>query len=316
MPAESRHNTFANSPIDQNRWLLCIPHGGLNDTFSQIELCWQYAARYNRILVLDTTQSGIFRPFSDYFTIKSPPIRIAEYSTEIESKLNVLNCRPLSLTGKIGTYKSAYSSSIRNFVDKTSDAILSFDFSFDHPEQLLVHEQCGSYVATQAILDHIVIAPQTLPRVLDGLARLPSNYLGIHIRNTDYQTDYKKFFKTIYPDMIGNPLLICSDDGAVIQFAKMYFEESSVLTTSDQLNFASGPLHKFDTHQNDMQRHKAVLLAITDLLALAGATKLYTTKNNKGFFSGFSRLAEYINKNRSIAMALLNDKSIGSHAVQ
>ncbi len=44
---------------DGDRFLVCRPRGGFNDTLTQIEKTRRYAIEYGRTLVLDTTRSGL-----------------------------------------------------------------------------------------------------------------------------------------------------------------------------------------------------------------------------------------------------------------
>jgi hypothetical protein len=55
------------SPV--NKYLLCRPTGGINDIFCQIEMCWDYAEKYNRNLIIDTTNHlSLMANFSDFFS--------------------------------------------------------------------------------------------------------------------------------------------------------------------------------------------------------------------------------------------------------
>jgi hypothetical protein len=57
------------------RYLLCRPHGGLNDTLCQIEKCWKYALKSDRVLIIDTRNSGLHADFSEYFEAKEKSLR-------------------------------------------------------------------------------------------------------------------------------------------------------------------------------------------------------------------------------------------------
>ena len=61
-----------NKLVKNKKYILCRPVGGLNDIFCQIEKCWQYAEKYNRILIVDTDKSqGLLgQNFLDFFFLK------------------------------------------------------------------------------------------------------------------------------------------------------------------------------------------------------------------------------------------------------
>jgi hypothetical protein len=55
-----------------DRFVLCMPAGGLNDVLCQIEKCWRYAERHGRKLVIDTAKTGLLDSFDQYFKVASP----------------------------------------------------------------------------------------------------------------------------------------------------------------------------------------------------------------------------------------------------
>jgi hypothetical protein len=78
-----------------NKYLLCIPHGGMNDTLCQIELCWLYALKYGRQLIINTQKSGLMGDFSDYFEpIEKSLIIIPSIGQDLYDELNSLSCYP------------------------------------------------------------------------------------------------------------------------------------------------------------------------------------------------------------------------------
>ena len=75
--------------LPKEKFLLCRPQGGLNDTLCQIELCWRYAARFNRTLIIDARKSGLHADFSEFFQQKKASNKILlDVSSEMFDFLN------------------------------------------------------------------------------------------------------------------------------------------------------------------------------------------------------------------------------------
>ncbi|MFZ1546150.1 MAG: glycosyltransferase, partial [Candidatus Nitrotoga sp.] len=258
------------------KFLLCRPHGGLNDTLCQIEQCWRYAEKFGRTLIIDTLNSGLLAEFSEFF---SPRNSLTKVHFSLSEKqlcfLDTLNCFPHSVQGKLKTYFAVYSIDSKNYVDRETTAILTFNFDKNYDELVLIHEQSGGGTLSFDLLNRISISENIRPIVLDRIQHLGYDYLAVHVRNTDYQTQYKDLFRDVYPSANNKSLLICSDDAEVISHAKNFFTLSNVLTSSQTPQTGNKPLHLRTTHSDDEQRKKATINSIIDLIALGRSTELY-----------------------------------------
>jgi hypothetical protein len=121
------------------------------------------------------------------------------------------------------TLTPVYNEELLNFVDGDSGEALTFSFEKDWTEQLLVHCQCGGGKLGIACLGRLSLQPSISTTVLNRISLLPSDYIGVHVRNTDMQTAYKPFFETLLPAIKGVNILICSDDRNSIDFCKQIF---------------------------------------------------------------------------------------------
>ena len=187
-----------------------------------------------------------------------------------------------------------------NFVLKSNPSIpLSFDFSKEYEHSVLVHEQCGGGRLSLDLLEKIRISPALRSIILDRISHLHGKYRAVHIRNTDLKTDYKEFFGRILPEIQGKRLLVCSDDAAVIEYARNFGHSLEILTSSEIPDTQGRALHYFG------DRKKNAIDAIVDLIALGKSEKLYFTVHNEGRLSGFSRLAEHLFRNKYVMQNLL-----------
>lgn len=300
--AETLKNTFKHR---EESFLLCRPHGGLNDTFCQIEKCWRYAEKFGRTLIVDTRKSCLFGEFSDFFTPVEAFIKVKFNTTEIDFAINLLDCYPPQLNGMLDIYKPIYSKEHRNFIDKELGAFLTFDFEKDYSESILIHEQCGGGSLSFALLERITISESIRSIILDRIARLDKDYVAIHVRNTDYQTNYESLFNKIYPAVAGKSVLICSDDAEVIAKAKSFFNASTVLNSSEIPHTNQKPLHDKLTMKSDEDRKASATSSIVDLCALGLSGKLYFMNVTADHPSGFSGLAKHLNENKYLILNLL-----------
>lgn len=282
------------------RYLLCRPHGGLNDILCQIEKCWTYASRTNRILIVDTRNSSLASNFSEFFELRRKSSRVVlDANQETLAFLNELTCFPVQLRGKLHIMDMALFRA-PNFVLKSNPEVpLSFDFSKEYEHAVLVHERCGGGRLSFDVLEKIRISPALRPIILDRISHLHGKYCGVHVRNTDLKTDYKKFFGRILPEIQGKRLLVCSDDAAVIEYARSLGHSLEILTSSEIPDTRGRALHYFG------DRKKNAVDAIVDLIALGKSEKLYFTNHTGGISSGFSRLAEHLYRNKYVIQNLL-----------
>jgi hypothetical protein len=292
--------------MPSNRLLLCRPRGGLNDNLCQIELCWRYAEAHNRTLIIDGKRSNLFPEFSDFFELFNPRIGVHINSASAEDLEDAADCFPSELAGSINRYRSVYSPDHgHNFVEEVSKTRLSFDFSQDHAARILIHEQCGGGTESFDCLNRLTLSAKMKAIMVDTLEKIGAGYIGIHVRNTDYRTDFRPFFSNIHTETIGKRLLVCSDDRGVIEEARAFFSEAETFVVSDIPNTNQHPLHERQ-NLSDEERHANAVSSIVDLLALGASDKLYFSDITRGYPSGYSRLAKYLNDHKAVIRRLVH----------
>ncbi len=305
--AETLKNNFKKG---EESFLLCRPHGGLNDTFCQIEKCWRYAEKSGRTLIIDTRKSCLFGDFSDFFTPVDASIKVESNTSEVDVAINALDCYPPLINGPqinklLDPHSTVYSEKHRNLIDRVSGALLTFDFEKDYSEPILVHEQFGGGELSFSLLERMAISEKIRSIVLDRIAGLDKHYVAIHVRNTDYQTNYESLFNKIYPEVAGKSVLVCSDDAEVIAKARDFFDASTVLNASEIPHTNQMPLHGERTMKADEDRKTSAINSIVDLCALGLSDKLYFMNVTAGHPSGFSSLARHLNGNKRLVRSLM-----------
>lgn len=289
-----------------NKYLLCRPRGGLNDTLCQIEKCWKYCDDYNRILIIDTVKSGIFINFSDIFRDVTKSNYLFELSDSTLSKINKLPCQIKEVEGKLDSYQSIYINK-ENYNLINTDKKLTFDFNKDHEESVLLHEQCGGGTDSIELLKKLTFVDDLKLKVQK--VKMNNSYKSIHVRNTDYKTDYIKLFNEIKSELKGENVLVCSDDRSVIKKSIDVLSESNIITkTKSDFSIEGEPLHKVYNNYTSDEKKKLTENSLIDLILLGLSDKIYYSNiSNFNFtvISGFTKLALLLNKDKSVIYQLI-----------
>lgn len=294
----------ADTPSSSTRSLLCRPQGGLNDILCSVGRCWAYAQKHNRTLLVDTRLSGIRDDFWRYFSIDRESTLVdknLDYSW-----LDSLSTFPRPIQGRVSTLMTDYSSAKGGFMDLTSGELVSFDFEKDYQEELLVYEQgwLGGELMSAQVLEKLRFTEDVGSRIKKSIEVLPSAYCGIHIRHTDYTTDYKNLLINAKKHLEGRIVLVCSDNLDVINYAKDELEKSKVIRLS---TFESNDGKRLHYHEFGVDQYARNVEALTDLVALALSEELiFGNVNEAGRPSGFSWLAQHLNSNKGMVKSMLS----------
>ena len=296
-------------PVRPGTYLLCRPRGGVNDTLVQIAKCWKYSMLRRRFLIVDTTRAGLRDPLDHYFE----PNRqgrsfVLSLAPSLTHDLNSLECHPTALTGRIDSYKGVRTPG--GILDEASGVRTTFDFSQPYDARLLVHEESGGGRGL-GFLTQLRFRDEVAETIAQRLRSLPLHYRAIHIRNTDIDTDYETYFRSIKPELEGQDLLVCSDDRVCVEHARQFFAGNRVHTVSDIPDTGGKPLHKLRQGVRDNN-----LDAFTDLMAMSGADAILVPPPERGLtarwdgrphISGFARLARDLGMHRRIQDTLMGD---------
>lgn len=291
------------SPPPEARYLLCRPQGGFNDILCVIERCWRYAERFNRILVIDARRSGLRDDFSRYFSMRPPHQAELQLTATLAEILNSIDCYPSIVSRRINRYRGIYDDGRNSYVEVHSRIDLGFDFERDYSEPCLLYQQArGGNVGIDA-LARLSLNADLAATIGMRLAELGKGYCAVHVRNTDYRTDYRAYFTSIKAKVDDKRLLICSDDAECIRFARVFFDGSEVLTITNTPDLQGRPLHLHAVQAGYATAPLNVAM-LTDLFALAMADELFVCRlsgaqsgrlpNNR--LSGFSLLAIQLKK--------------------
>jgi hypothetical protein len=144
-----------------------------------------------------------------------------------ENEADSLNESQHGKMGKSSKFKNIISQSSSDNLyhwNDTSENII-FDFNVDHLAPLLIYSSDGGGLESLEILKILRINSSLAIEISNAIEILGDNFYSIMIRNTDYRTDYKKYFEVIKGEIGKDSILvITSDDRACIDYAANLFE--------------------------------------------------------------------------------------------
>ena len=286
------------------KYIICSPRGGLNDTLNQIERCRRLCIKSNRVLVLHTEESGLMCSFSSIFRLRRSFLVGC-----------IDSCKRNCFAGgsrRFGDFEVAKSilsknpvayddSRLKNFVFIGSGELAEITCEKAYgPERFLLDSQCGGGCDSHNLLRSLRLERSIRSRIRYELVSLPEEYFAIHVRNTDWQTPYKEFINSLKDRLKDLPVVICTDDPAVAHFASETLSDSNVLTTSALERATGRPLHEPWRYKNDSDKFNAITDSLVDLAVLAESKELFFANVAGGFPSGFSTLAMHLHRSKSL----------------
>ncbi|MGE0724003.1 MAG: hypothetical protein AB7O45_06495 [Alphaproteobacteria bacterium] len=295
------------------KYVLCRPEGGLNDMLCQIERCCRYAERTGRTVVVEAN----FRPgrfFRDrldrYFGSLQP--RLLLDPTPVMTELVRASVYPEHLRGRLNDYVHRWDRTTSRYVERAQGQPLTFDFMTDYRHEVLVHHQPGGGRNSLFAFLRLALTPALVAELARRWAAIGPGYAAVHVRHTDYRTDYAAILTALRRAPPAR-LLVATDNSAVLE------EFRQALGPERVHNFAwlgvgpGVPLHRYRVGVDVVERRNSD--AILDLLMLGLARELHIVKveNRKdGGFSGFSQLAADLFRAKAVLRHLVAPAGISA----
>jgi len=334
-----------------NKYILCIPNScGFNDVMCQIYVAYMFSKKTNRKLIIDTRLSGLADDLSNYMELNDPntniELNLNEKSIEY---LNTLSCFPKELTGKIDTIYPVFKSVGKNieFLYKFTyikginlHRYISFKYLFNRlivgikrstrgkyfkklyknsniellenkNESLLVFHRSGGGEASIEALKLFKFKENISKVLFDKLNKLGNDYDAVHIRNTDYRSNYIDFLKKNQNKLIQRTVLVCSDNFNVVESAKEILKDSNIISFNKFYNLdinsnISYPIHR-QWFLSENQIFENNINTLCDLIGISKSNNYYYTSINNStvLVSGFSKLGENLKNNKELVNSLL-----------
>jgi hypothetical protein len=280
--------------MEFKKFVVVYPGGGLCDMLKVISATLEYAINYNRLLIIDSTKVAWFKHnIHDYLEFNHPHIFIGDRTTLYES-LNTLPTYPKELTGCLHKFRAKYQAGVGY---TTSDNIPTrFNLKQDYDEDVLIFSNCDMGYDFKLIWKYMKCKPIVLDVYNERYHRLPYNYIGIHIRNTDNKSDVNTFVEK-NKDILMNPIFLASDNAQTIQALKTMYP--SIITFSTIPDNSGRNIHY---EHNGIEQKIFIIDCITDLLLLASGSNYIYSCNS----SGYSATAKFLFDNKDILKKVIS----------
>lgn len=287
----------------ENKYVLCAPLCGINDTLCQINNCYKYCVKTGRTLLINTEVNYIESMkynFSDYFQFNNSEINVIYDNNEIKkifenNKFTVMNdlydylTDNYSMIEKPGRF-SACPWEPRAIVicDEKTNLPLNFDYEKNYKEDVLLHFQGGGGYPHKFLLEHISLTDNVKKYINEKINMLPSNYTAIHVRSTDFRIryDYKKLLEDNINSIKDKNLYLATDDREVY-----YYYQERLPNIFNLTNYPDEEC-KMGLHHSSLNIKTKIYDALSDLYILINSNKIISNSHD----SGYSKLAININK--------------------
>ncbi len=289
------------------RYLLCRPIGGLNDILNQVARCFEYSRITSRTLVIDTNYV-----YSTHFQLNFKDIFIQfgsenAFYTPSEVKFrDSSSTMPVCLPGPNYQYEVEDIAGLGLCVKGTNE-VLSFDFSLDYSQDVLIHHAYGGGKFGINALARLDLAKDLKVQLQTRLEKInfDLDFIGVHIRNTDYKSDYETFLNDLSKNAL-KKLFLATDSLEVLNYATRVFSEDRVISfTRFSQSKDNICLHNSVDRANAYDR---AIDAMSDLIFLSLSKEFYACPLSDGQgaqWSGFSILAYHLRQRPDVLSRFL-----------
>ncbi len=295
-----------------SRFLLCRPMGGLNDVLTQIELCCQYAEQTGRIVIVDTNYANdhfFSDDFGKYFV--SLQEKLIFDPRAFEDLFDRLTVYPEFLSGRTGDYYQTFDLGTWRWSESVTKLPITFDFTKNYPHQLLIQHQFGGGEISKQALLRMRLQPGITDELVTRLDSIGPAYSAIHVRHTDYKTNYWPALSSLKNSNIKR-LFVATDNRSVLEDFKAALGQERVFSFADFLSTDGEPIHNLELSSDETYSRNRD--AILDLVMLALSSQLFilNIEPNKLAMkvSGFSSLARSLWASKIILKHLIGRSDI------
>lgn len=287
-----------------NKYVLFIPQGGINDCLVNIYKTINYCQKNKRTLLLDMTNSIYKINFSDYFCIKNSDCCIIYDSNKIKNIIlslknrNCLTVHPNNLdfdlidlfdkTKKISFYWPHWEVKIWQYKN------IPLDLPNNVEENIILHSRWGGGDGF-FLFKNLLLCENIKKEIKKKLTLLKNNYLCIQVRNTDINCSYKRIYQTDKNYIHSfDQVYICTDDKEVYKFFKSKKLNVLCFTTFPKESYTS-------LHDSNIPPRTKMLDLLTDIFIATNSKSILS--RSKG---GFIKLLRKCHENKKNILNMLN----------
>ena len=269
------------------KYVYLVPSSGFNDILSVINLTVEYCRKNKRILMIDTRKSCYTFCFDEYFYFKNIDVPII---TDIDTIETIFSDTTLTVYPDIIKNRD-----LKQFNFKHLSGITYHynNIRLDLPyininTDIIVNIKAGNSGDSITTLKCLYFKQNIIDHVKEQYNKLPSPYLCIQVRNTDYKCDYVSLYET-NKELINsyNSIYIATDDKDSLEFFR-----SKGLPIYNFTDFPSIP--SINLHYSSVDPDIKIKNLICDIYIISMAEKLLTNSIG-GFINLCKAIREDIN---------------------
>lgn len=303
------------------RVLLCRPYNGFNDTLCQIEICYRYARRFGRTLLIEFAQDSLMEVVFEHLEFLPGEVSVeVGISKERRSQIRQMATFPPEAADQIEAFRAL--GGIRRTLDPSDErgtalTGLRFSYSRNYAEPLLVHQSRVGGELSFSALRRMRLKTKSWGPILAAVPRLPHTYDAMHIRATDLSSDPRALLELWRKKEDGTPLLLCSDNNLVLEEARLVLPDGILVTFPPNADSLGLPLHRLREVSNPSLAKQSATRLLAEFIAMAHSRRFFygfvdvsrpfyasgfrgpVAVSQPFYASGFSRLVAHANAHRN-----------------
>lgn len=300
-----------------DKFVICMPFGGLNDSLCQVYHCLRYCEKTNRTLVITSNYKICPIILSSLIDLCHKSVKIVfndlHPMTFSDSLTIYPHCIDTNFINNINSALFFYDSDKHRhcFLD-FKNVISSFDVNAKYDEDVLVYAQSGGGDFAQHLCDYMKIKDVCVKHFRSRYDKIKKPYVSIHIRNTDINCDIEKFSLFLKSQNINNRnIFLATDDLYTRNYISNLFNNKIFYFSNLGNDVIDNVSKRKGLHYNyKISKQERNLDAVSDLLCLALSDRIYHpyefyNKNNDIVSPGYTNLAVYLNNNKTVVENML-----------
>lgn len=250
------YKKFTVTTLQNPKYIICYPQGTLINMLRCIMSAYNYARKYERVLIIDSRNNWFKESIYDYFFIHCPYVYVGDIDF-LYTKLNTLSMYP----EKQDLLKREISN-IRKY---------NIHLDRDYDENIIMYSYNGGDKSVLPFFQLVSLKPSLLKEYKTARDRLPSSYVGVHINEKaeEFLTKHGEKLK-------GKSVFIGSRDRKIVDIFK---REVKAIAFSDlPHSYVLGEPIGVDIHRYNTDM-------CVDLLLLASSSEFYFGESDFAFLA-------------------------------
>lgn len=296
------------------KYVLCRPKCGLNDALVRIMRCYNYCEATQRTLLLDTTYNSDFfnSSFDLYFTFTEKAKARVNVITNYDTIVALIQNNNFTIYPKIPkdelfNYTISYHSDVEYgfYIDGYNmQAFAILDPSRTYDEDIVLYNTGGGGNLSKDLLPLLTMNDWIVKEFAKRYNTISKPYTSIHVRNTDYKTDYVSVYNKNKERIDKADIFLATDSKEALDyFSKL---DITLFTYIKSLNSNNTPIH-CTLAPNDTNR-QVIVDTLCDLVMLGLGNDFILTDEYDKLQSGFTKLAYFLFQNKHVVYSLIGGR--------